>query len=177
MAYQKQTWEDLPSTNTPITATRLNHIENGIADVETGLTPVTSYTETDDKSYACNYLNENIEDLQESILDIFSTDEIKTNKIWIDEKPIYRKVLTGTKVSGTVLTFPAISNIEQVTFFKGILKSEQDRNWYDIPFYNGSEVYVTLECSSSGNVKINSSSSGYANGDIKVTIEYTKTTD
>lgn len=36
MAYQKQTWEDLPSTNTPITAERLNHMEEGIANaVET----------------------------------------------------------------------------------------------------------------------------------------------
>ena len=30
MAYTKQTWENLPSTNTPITADRLNHIEDGI---------------------------------------------------------------------------------------------------------------------------------------------------
>jgi len=57
MAYQKQTWEDLPSTNTPITATRLNHIEDGIEGVETGLTPVTSYTQTDNKGYSCNYIN------------------------------------------------------------------------------------------------------------------------
>ena len=35
MAYTKQTWEDLPSTNTPLTATRLNHIEDGIKLVET----------------------------------------------------------------------------------------------------------------------------------------------
>ena len=30
MSYTKTTWEDLPSTNTPINATRLNNIENGI---------------------------------------------------------------------------------------------------------------------------------------------------
>lgn len=30
MSYVKTTWEDFPSTNTPITATRLNNIENGI---------------------------------------------------------------------------------------------------------------------------------------------------
>ena len=30
MAYIKQIWEDLPSTNTPITAERLNYMENGI---------------------------------------------------------------------------------------------------------------------------------------------------
>ena len=32
MAYVKQTWEDLPSTQTPITASRLNHMEDGIAE-------------------------------------------------------------------------------------------------------------------------------------------------
>lgn len=32
MSYIKQTWEDLPSLNTPITAARLNHIEDGIAE-------------------------------------------------------------------------------------------------------------------------------------------------
>ena len=30
MAYSKTNWQDLPSTNTPITATRLNNIESGI---------------------------------------------------------------------------------------------------------------------------------------------------
>lgn len=61
MAYQKQTWENLPSTNTPITAERLNHIENGIEEIETETTPVTTYTETNSKSYSCNYINNNFD--------------------------------------------------------------------------------------------------------------------
>lgn len=32
MAYTKQTWNDLPNTTTPVTATRLNHIEDGVYD-------------------------------------------------------------------------------------------------------------------------------------------------
>lgn len=46
----------------------------------------------------------NITDDAESgngIKDIYSTDEVKTNKVWIDGKPIYRKVLlctTNTKL-------------------------------------------------------------------------------
>ena len=32
MAYQKQVWENLPSQNTPLSADRLNHMEDGIAD-------------------------------------------------------------------------------------------------------------------------------------------------
>ena len=30
MAYEKQIWENLPSTNTPVSADRLNHMEDGI---------------------------------------------------------------------------------------------------------------------------------------------------
>lgn len=38
MAYQKQTWNDLPNTTTPVTANRMNHIEDGVANavVRTG---------------------------------------------------------------------------------------------------------------------------------------------
>lgn len=34
MAYTKQNWEDYPSTNTLITASRLNHIEDGIYEAD-----------------------------------------------------------------------------------------------------------------------------------------------
>lgn len=35
MAYERQTWEDFPSQNTPITADRLNHMEEGIEKANT----------------------------------------------------------------------------------------------------------------------------------------------
>lgn len=34
MAYEKQIWKDLPDETTPITAERLNHLENGIFEVD-----------------------------------------------------------------------------------------------------------------------------------------------
>ncbi|WNM65139.1 hypothetical protein SEA_STAP_24 [Mycobacterium phage Stap] len=37
MAYSKQSWENVPSTNTPLSADRLNHIENGIEEAHEGL--------------------------------------------------------------------------------------------------------------------------------------------
>lgn len=40
MAYVKQTWHDLPQTDTPITASRMNHIEDGIADVDSRIPAV-----------------------------------------------------------------------------------------------------------------------------------------
>lgn len=37
MAYQKQWWSDDPADNTPISAARLNHMEDGIANIDTDL--------------------------------------------------------------------------------------------------------------------------------------------
>ena len=42
MAYTKTTWQDLPNTTTPINATNLNHIENGIKDNDDRLNGTTS---------------------------------------------------------------------------------------------------------------------------------------
>lgn len=71
MAYTKQTWNDLPNTTTPITATNLNHIEQGIYDVSTtnattssaGLMSATDKTRLDElytgKAIIMVYLNAN----------------------------------------------------------------------------------------------------------------------
>ncbi len=59
MAYTKQIWHDLPQTDTPINATRLNHIEDGIENVEQEIPQVLN---TDSNSttntYSCNYIND-----------------------------------------------------------------------------------------------------------------------
>ena len=54
MAYTKQTWENLPSTNTPITADRLNHMEDGIYNA---YEINNSYSTSQTKGYSCEYLN------------------------------------------------------------------------------------------------------------------------
>ena len=42
MAYSKQTWSNLPSKTTPINATRLNHMEDGIEAANTEATTTTA---------------------------------------------------------------------------------------------------------------------------------------
>lgn len=37
MAYQKQTWNDNPGGNTPLSAARLNHMEDGIEAASLGI--------------------------------------------------------------------------------------------------------------------------------------------
>lgn len=42
MAYTKQTWANLPSKTTPINASRLNHMEDGIYDANQPATTSTA---------------------------------------------------------------------------------------------------------------------------------------
>lgn len=113
--------------------------------------------------------------------DVYSTSEVKTNKVYIDENdkecPVYRKIFRGNKVSGTDLNFPAINNIKEITELYGVLISNSASNRYHIPYYANSSIFINVECSSTGVIKVESGTSGYSNGTVKITIEYTKTTD
>ena len=63
-------------------------------DGSTGGTPI--------NSTRLNYMEDGIEGAYYT--DTYSTTETKTNKVWIDGKPIYRKVYTGTTgSSGSVI--------------------------------------------------------------------------
>lgn len=75
MAYQKQTWEDLPSTNTPITVERLNHMEEGIANA----------VETDSVARVTNVVSRNKAGLKE-IAWLQSMDYINTTSNGIKYK-------------------------------------------------------------------------------------------
>lgn len=72
MAYTKQVWRDLETGGTPITAERLNHIEDGIEENSNNWDSISHY----------------------------STTETPTGKTWIDGKPIYRKVIKFGAMTG-----------------------------------------------------------------------------
>lgn len=82
--YEKQTWVDNTSI---VDAEKLNHIEDGIY--------------------------ENSEAI-DGVIDgnVYSTDEVDTGKKWINNKPIYRKVLTGTTSNGYATNIFAKSNFD-----------------------------------------------------------------
>lgn len=46
------------------------------------------------------------------ITDVYSTNEVKTNKVWIDGKPIYRKAIE-INVGTTEVTYSIANNISQ----------------------------------------------------------------
>ena len=65
MAYTKQVWADLPAKTSPFSASRMNHIENGISNNDTNKLDKTSVkitkTTSDSDIYSCNYVNGIIE--------------------------------------------------------------------------------------------------------------------
>ena len=120
------------------------------------------------------YIEESDLDFQglDTLEDIYSTSEIKTNKKWIDGKSIYRKVvqLTASTTTQSFAVSTISSNINEI--------------WIDMEtsHYAGGGIISDWEVSGgrfkividSGNVYYVCSSNLYANASI--TFEYTKTT-
>lgn len=110
--------------------------------------------------------------------DIYSTSEVKTNKVWIDNKPIYRRILTisanvevgttETDISGKLVETPADImswGIDNVIFL------QKTGN-----FSEGLGIVLNVSTGIITAVSLKSSSYWLASG-FHIMIEYTKTTD
>lgn len=148
------------------------------ADLSSIIIDDTSTTATN-KTWSANKINN-------AIKEIYSSDEIKTNKIWVDNKPIYRKIYMSSDFDfvdsaqqGTSKT--NIPNIEDLVNISGRCKETT----YFVPLNIGKWRGDTLGNWSfsalvrpNGQIILDMGSSVYsAKGNIKVCVEYTKTTD
>lgn len=112
--------------------------------------------------------------------DVYSTEEVKTNKIWIDGKPIYRKILTGTKNAGwtdidiSAINYDTIFINNDTTHFTF---TENSSNWCKGPYYFSNTDFITAQIKISSNQINIGAGSGLSNISYKVVLEYTKTTD
>ena len=109
---------------------------------------------------------------------VYSEEEVKTDKVWIDGKPIYRIVFSGR--GGDDTDMGIISNLDRVTSFNGFIYSVYGQ-WWSIPNYfyaNGNSNYWTsVYFNNNGNVHLATGSYYDSNSSYYVIIEYTKTTD
>ncbi len=153
--------------------------ENILGDIEDDISTINSNIgnlsnlETDDKSSVVNSINE----LKNA--EIYSTNEIKTNKVWIDGKPIYRKVINfGSLPNASSKEVNSnISDLDNIVKLIGVATA-QDKTTYCLPYVSttSSNYFIDLTFTSSQTVRIRtlvdrSSMNAY------VTLEYTKTTD
>ena len=106
----------------------------------------------------------------------YSTEEVKTGETWIDGKPIYRKVVTGTiNATGNnqvILT----GNIDSLIDYSGYISDPAE----NLKLIIGKSTYI--DGGSSRIIQIsNSLYMGYANNyhnlGFYAVVEYTKTTD
>ena len=171
---QLNTNENIPAKNKCM-ASDLNEIKEVVNENDTNAlynTNVkTSQTNSDTDVYSCNYVNEISKD-------VYSTSEVKTNKIWIDGKPIYRKTISGITATGTYN--PQISNFDELVDVYGSAKIVNS-NWEPLPrgAIAGTETYSMAIGSISGTTLYVEIGTFYTSKIEKsyVTIEYTKTTE
>lgn len=110
-------------------------------------------------------------------VDAYSTTETKTNKVWIDGKPIYRKTIDcGNLPEAGVQKSVAhnISNLGKIVNFSGLMSSvfghqmsfpwPWDNNEFNSYFIDSTNIFLYT----------NANKSTYS---VIVTLEYTKTTD
>lgn len=121
-----------------------------------------------------DYDGETVPDGWSEIQD-YSTSEIDTGKVWIDGRPIYRIVFTGTITSVSNLKVGTISNFREAINIYGIT-SMNNYSTSIIQYWDSSIKCITQINNANGDVYINAGSSS-ANQLYKVIVEYTKTTD
>lgn len=106
---------------------------------------------------------------------VYSTQETLTHDTWIDGKPIYRKVLTGTTPNSAAstdwVTLDSIQNVDTIIGMNGVIN-----NMYIVPTsISGSEVAIAFV---QGDIRLRYQSiNSFKNMPIIVIVEYTKTTD
>ena len=113
--------------------------------------------------------------------EVYSTEEVRIGT-WIDGKPLYRKVFAGTKESEKNKTINISDlNVDYIRYYGNITTNiGQSDGEYEFPlnYYETSSAYIRTNFHRKySNITIVSTNGTYFNGNFKLVIEYTKTTD
>lgn len=169
------------STEDPLSANQGKILNDKILalDIPTVVNNLTSTSTTDALSAnQGKILNESIKNVNDSVIALgtFSKNEIKTGEVWINNKPIYKKVIEINVTDTTSHTIAhGIANVERIWV------SEDSFLWVDgsaIPanYYRSASVYSNA-LANTINIQYQISASGWVNHTMYVTVKYTKTTD
>lgn len=123
-----------------------------------------------------NTMQDNIENaIDEAKLDTYSTTEIKIGT-WIDGKPLYRKVITGTFASATESIANIITGYDKVIKYNGTITTPSGYIT-QIPEYTSSTNYCYFVLNTSNNYATLTIPSSFVGETYILIVEYTKTTD
>lgn len=165
------------SAENKVTDADMNEIKTSVNTLYDNQGDLTSLTTTD-KSNLVGAINE----LKDG--EINSTTEVKTNAVWTDGKPIYKKVIRSTlpnlQPSGGASTADGnvahgISNLGHVISINGTLDYVGTLYWFPVLSSNGK--ITTIRYITSTNIVLRTSDSWQAGPPVEFIMEYTKTTD
>ena len=131
--------EDLETTNKDNLVSAINEVNSNSNDNVTNIGNLEDL-ETTNKNNLVSAINE-----VNSKKDVYSTNEVKTNKVWIDNRPIYRKVIqfTTDSVSGSFHTVSTgITGNIKITSIDGIVERSNFDN--SVPYEESSTGYFYL---------------------------------
>lgn len=117
-------------------------------------------------------LNNNFNELNNKV-DEYSTSEIKTNKVWIDGKPIYRKVIQGSAANTDNLSLSNIITFNEIIDMRFRYKTDTTNVYYDNYSRAGVEQQIFL--GENETALIFRGTNNFS--EYTITLEYTKTTD
>lgn len=156
---------NIPAIN-KVQDTDMNEIKTVVNTNDTNVGDLTTLA-TDTKTSIVGAINE----LKNA--EVYSTSEVKTNKVWIDGKPIYRKSYYGTAVKSGSKTIDTISTISNLISYTGTAESGYDWCWSIPNFSSGYEVGLRMTTSTKQLQLTFGSNYGTSNHFV-LTIEYTK---
>lgn len=108
--------------------------------------------------------------------EVYSTEE-KVIGTWIDGKPLYRRVfLTKSPNSASAEKILSISNLSVITI-GGYLEAASGYRPVNFPNDNSNYICTYQNTNDNGNIYMKAANSAYHSRDIKLILEYTKTTD
>ena len=111
---------------------------------------------------------------------IYSTDEINTGKLWIDGKPIYRKIIDFGSLPNATSKSVAhnINNLGFVINVSGTVYHTTVITYYPIPLqYKGNDSNYNVEIYVNNTNIVMNSNTDRSFYSAYVILEYTKTTD
>ena len=120
------------------------------------------------------------EETKENLKEVYSTSEVKTNKIWKDGKPIYRKVIeyewdtTIGNASGVVnISIPhSITNYGDTTKVIGVIQKV-----FILPVFASGGKITGITKVDSSNINFRIVNDTWGANSMYVILEYTKATD
>ncbi len=116
--------------------------------------------------------------MEEISKDVYSTNEIKTNEVWIDGKPIYRYVQSFMLSSNTNVTIPfhsVVSNFDTIWINEGKSFIWNGSESLAVNWYNSSTDWCRIWLNTSG-IRFKCGGN-LSNRTVYLVLEYTKTTD